>query len=264
MTAAPSLFISHGAPTFALEPGRLGPMLCAIGEGLDGARAILVVSAHWQTPGVEVMATALPPTIHDFGGFDPKLYTLSYPAKGEPALAAEIAKRLDVAGYAVRSESTRGLDHGAWVPLWHLRPRADLPVLQVSMPRRLDGAGALALGRALAPLREEGVVIIGSGSLTHNLWELQAPHAAPVAYAREFVDWASARVAEGDVASLADYRARAPHAVRAHPTEEHYLPLVVAAAAADTHERARRLDGGILYGVLSMDSFAWGGEGAAG
>jgi 4,5-DOPA dioxygenase extradiol len=258
MSPLPVLFISHGAPTFALEPGVLGPALTALGGTLGAARAVLVVSPHWQTPGVEVLATAAPPTIHDFGGFDPALYTLSYPAPGHPALAAEAARLVSTAGFAVRTEAARGLDHGAWVPLMHLRPHADLPVFQVSMPLRLDGAGALGLGRALAPLREQGVVIVGSGSLTHNLRELQDPHAAAAAYAREFADWAAARVATGELESLADYRRRAPHASRAHPTEEHYLPLVVAAAAAAPAERATRIPGGILYGVLSMDSFVWG------
>jgi len=159
-------------------------------------------------------------------------------------------------------EPARGFDHGAWVPMRHLRPGADLPVFQVSMPRRLDAAGAVALGRALAPLREEGVVIVGSGSMTHNLWEIQPPQSPPVAYAREFAAWVGARVLAGDLESLADYRARAPHAERAHPTEEHYLPLVVAAAAAPG-EVATLVPGGILYGVLSMDSFVWGRPAAA-
>jgi 4,5-DOPA dioxygenase extradiol len=258
MRPLPILFISHGAPTFALEPGILGPALGELGAGLDAARAILVVSAHWQTPGVEVLATALPPTIHDFGGFAPELYTLTYPAAGHPALAAEVATLLADAGIATRLETNRGLDHGAWVPLRHLRPRADLPVLQVSLPQRLDAGGAAALGRALAPLRARGVVIVGSGSLTHNLWELQAPHAPASRYAQEFSAWAAAQLAVGNLASLIDYRAQGPHAARAHPTEEHYLPLVVAAAAAAPGEPATLVPGGILYGVLSMDSFVWG------
>ena len=169
-----------------------------------------------------------------------------------------MATLLADAGIAARLETARGLDHGAWVPLRHLRPRADLPVLQVSMPQRLDAGGAAALGRALAPLRERGVVIVGSGSLTHNLWELQAPHAPASRYAREFSAWAAAQLAAGNLASLVDYRAQGPHAARAHPTEEHYLPLVVAAAAAAPGESATLVPGGILYGVLSMDSFVWG------
>ena len=257
MNPLPVLFISHGAPTFALEPGTLGPALTALGGSLGEARAILVVSPHWQTAGVEVQGAAAPGTIHDFGGFDPKLYTLTYPAHGHPELAARAATLLSEAGFSTRVEPARGFDHGAWVPMRHLRPGADLPVFQVSMPRRLDAAGAVALGRALAPLRAEGVVIAGSGSLTHNLWEIQAPQSPPAAYAREFAEWVGVRVLAGDLESLAGYRTRAPHAERAHPTEEHYLPLVVAAAAASRSDVAALVPGGILYGVLSMDSFVW-------
>jgi 4,5-DOPA dioxygenase extradiol len=263
MSLQPVVFISHGAPTFALEPGVLGPALTALGATLDQARAVLVVSPHWQTPGVEVQGAAAPATIHDFGGFDPKLYTLSYPAHGHPELAARVATLLSAAGIPTRIDPVRGFDHGAWVPLRHLRPQADLPLIQVSMPQHLDAAGAVALGRALAPLRAEGVVIVGSGSLTHNLWEIQPPQSPPAAYAREFAQWVSARVLDGDLESLAGYRSRAPHAERAHPTEEHYLPLVVAAAAAGPGEPAVLVAGGILYGVLSMDSFVWGQAAAA-
>jgi 4,5-DOPA dioxygenase extradiol len=263
MSLQPVVFISHGAPTFALDPGVLGPALTALGATLDQARAVLVVSPHWQTTGVEVQGAAAPATIHDFGGFDPMLYTLSYPAQGHPELAARVATLLSAAGLPTRVDPVRGFDHGAWVPLRHLRPQADLPLIQVSMPRHLDAAGAVALGRALAPLRAQGVVIVGSGSLTHNLWEIQPPQSPPAAYAREFAQWVGQRVLAGDLESLAGYRTRAPHAERAHPTDEHYLPLVVAAAAARPGETVALVPGGILYGVLSMDSFVWGQPAAA-
>ena len=150
---APVLFISHGAPTFALEPGLLGPQLTALGAQLADIRAVLVVSPHWQTRGVKVMATAQPETVHDFGGFASALYDLHYPAAGHPALAAEVAQLLAEAGWPVAVDGQRGLDHGAWVPLRHLLPDAQLPVFQVSLPHDLDTAGALRLGQALAPLR---------------------------------------------------------------------------------------------------------------
>jgi 4,5-DOPA dioxygenase extradiol len=258
MTRAPAFFISHGAPTFALEPGLLGPRLRALGEKLSGVEAVLVVSPHWQTREVRVMTGAAPATLHDFGGFPPALYELRYPAPGHPEAAAEAGRLLAGAGYTVAFDERREFDHGAWVPLWHLLPAADVPVFQVSMPHDLDAAGALRLGRTLAPLRERGVLIVGSGSLTHNLYEIRAPGAAEVTYAREFAGWVRDAVIAGDEEKLTAYRRLAPHAERAHPTEEHYLPLMVALGARAEGEIAQVIEGGITYGVLSMDSYAWG------
>jgi len=214
------LYISHGAPTFALEPGPLGPRLRSLGETLAGrVRAVLVWSPHWQTRDLRITSGAAPVTMHDFGGFD----------------------------------------HGAWVPLLHLFPAADVPVLQMSMPVDADARSAHALGRALAPLRERGVLIVGSGSLTHNLHELRSPGAAEADYARRFADWVAGTVLAGDAAALLDYRRRAPDAARAHPTEEHFLPLPFAAGASAAGDPVRRLEGGVTYGVLSMDAYLWGG-----
>src|SRR6202142_965914 len=258
MHGAPVLFISHGAPTFALEPGLLGPRLTALGEQLSGIAAVLAVSAHWQTRDVQVMTTALPETMHDFGGFPEVLYTLSYPAPGAPALAGEAARLLTSAGYTVRFNDRRGLDHGAWVPLRFLFPRAEVPVFQVSMPHDLDAAGALRLGGALEPLRERGVMIVGSGSLTHNLSEFRPGAMTAAAYAREFSEWTRRRVRDHDVRALEHYRQTAPHAARAHPTDEHFLPLLVAQGASLPDDPVDVLEGGIEHGMLSMDSFAWG------
>lgn len=257
MDRQPSLFISHGSPMFAVEPGELGPNLRRLGDALHNVAAILVVSPHWQTRGVRVAATPVPETIHDFGGFPASLYQLRYPAIGAPTVAEEAIRLLIAAGFDAKADRQRGLDHGAWVPLLHLIPSADLPVFQVSMPHDLDAAGALALGKALAPLRERGVLVIGSGSLTHNLYEFRQ-HISDPEYAQAFADWAHAAVLDRDVEALVDYRQRAPHASRAHPTEEHYLPLLVAAGAAHHDDSAERIPGGMTYGVLSMDSFAFG------
>lgn len=258
---APALFVSHGSPMFALQPGRLGPMLQQLGRELDRLTAILVVSPHWQTPGLEVGAAAAPATIHDFGGFPPPLYALQYRPPGAPMLAAEVAALLGDAGHPVRLDPTRGLDHGVWVPLRYLKPAADVPVLPLSMPHALDAAGALRLGRALAPLRARGVMVVGSGSLTHNLYEYRRQPDDPE-YARTFADWIGAAVRRGEVDALVDYRRRAPQAARAHPTEEHYLPLLLALGAAGTDE-AVRLDGGLSEGILSMDAYVWGHAPAA-
>lgn len=263
MSRSPALFISHGSPMFALEPGLLGPNLARLGAALDGVRAIVVVSPHWQTRGMQVTAAPALDTIHDFGGFPAPLYQLQYPVHGAPGLAQDVVRMLADAGFAVAANDHRGLDHGAWVPLRHLRPQGDIPVLQVSMPHDLDAEGALRLGRALAPLREQGVLVIGSGSLTHNLYEFRQ-HISDPEYAQAFADWVGDAVARRDVESLVDYRRRAPHAERAHPTEEHFLPLLVALGASnDDDDRARLIEGGMTYGTLSMDSFGWGLPAAA-
>lgn len=258
MRKAPVLFISHGAPTFALEPGLLGPRLNALGPHLSGVKAVLVVSPHWQTHGVAAMTNPAPGTVHDFGGFPQALYTLQYPAAGQPKLALEAARLLSRAGFEAGVDERRGLDHGAWVPLRHLLPKADVPVFQVSMPINLDTASALRLGQALAPLREQGVLIMGSGSLTHNLHDLWQFQSGDAPYAREFVAWARQAVLDHDVARLVAYRRRAPHAERAHPSEEHFLPLLVALGASTADEPAQVIEGGITYGMLSMESYAWG------
>ena len=255
---APVLFISHGAPTFAIEPGTLGPQLRALGDRLTGIRAVLVVSPHWQTRSVKVMATPAPATMYDFGGFPAQLYTLLYPAKGDVHMAQEAARLLTQAGFDTALDERRGLDHGAWVPLYHMLPRAQVPVFQVSMPVDLSTEQALKLGQALAPLRDQGVLIVASGSMTHNLHEFRQTGSAPQAYAQEFANWVKTAVLVNAVQPLVHYRAEAPHAERAHPTEEHFLPLLVALGAQGPGDAPQWLDGGMTHGVLSMDSYVWG------
>ncbi|UHQ24878.1 dioxygenase [Lysobacter sp. 5GHs7-4] len=257
MARAPALFVSHGSPMFAVEPGTLGPNLRRLGHTLTGLSAIVVVSPHWQTRGVKVGAAVAPATIHDFGGFPNALYRLQYAVPGAPALAPDVAQLLADAGFPATLDPQRGLDHGAWVPLRYLKPEADVPVLQVSMPHDLDPAGALRLGRALAPLRERGVLIVGSGSLTHNLYEFRQ-HVSDPEYAQAFADWIADAVARRDEDALLHYRDRAPHGRRAHPTEEHFLPLLIALGASDAQEPSSAIVGGMTYGVLSMDSFGFG------
>lgn len=258
MNKAPVFFISHGAPTFALEPGRLGAQLNALGKELSGVKAVLLVSPHWQTRGLKVMANVSPATLHDFGGFPRELYGLQYPAPGHPPFAAEASRLLLGAGFEASLDDERGLDHGAWVPLRHLLPAADVPVFQVSMPHALDAAGAVRLGRALSPLRERGVLVVGSGSMTHNLYEVRQPGNGEAGYAREFASWVRQAVFSRDVDKLVAYRQFAPHAARAHPTEEHFLPLLVAMGASGGEPAAQAIGGEITYGVLSMESYVWG------
>ena len=260
----PVFFISHGAPTFAIEPGQLGPQLQALGRQLPVLKAVLVVSPHWQTRGVMVTGAAWPQTMHDFGGFPASLYSLTYPAPGHPALAREAARLLTEAGFAAELDEQRGLDHGAWVPLMHLLPGADVPVFQVSLPLDLTTEQAVQMGQALTPLRAQGVLIVTSGSMTHNLYELHQPGSQPVAYAQQFASWVKTAVLGDARHALVHYRAKAPHAERAHPTQEHFLPLLVAMGAHTDADQVQAIDGGITYGVLSMDSYVWGMPASAG
>lgn len=257
----PTLFVSHGAPSFALDPGLAGPRLTALGRQLPRPAAVLVVSPHWMTATPVVGAVEVPETIHDFGGFAPALYQLSYPVPGHPALAELARQALADAGWAVRADPQRGLDHGAWVPLMHLYPQADVPVFQVSLPARLDAESAWAMGQALAPLAEEGVLIVGSGSLTHNLYEFRGGHGDDEPYVKAFAAWVREAVEQADGARLRRTLLDAPQAQRAHPTTEHFWPLLVAAGASDTGSGpapASVVEGGIAHGMLSMDSYVFG------
>ncbi len=260
----PVLFISHGAPLFAIEAGSTGPALTRWGEGLqrpeNGLRGVVIMSPHWMAPSPAVMSNPAPATWHDFGGFPPALYDLQYPAAGSPALAADVLGLLKDAGMAAASDAQRPLDHGAWVPLMHLFPRANVPVVQVALPQGDGPAQLLAMGRALRSLRSRGVLVIGSGSMTHNLREFFGGERAPSPYVIEFSRWVEAAIRRGDKDALLDYRRQAPHAQRAHPSEDHFLPLFFALGAAGWGEEggalADYLSREVMYGILAMDSFA--------
>jgi 4,5-DOPA dioxygenase extradiol len=232
-----------------------------LGAELARPDAILVVSAHFDMPVLTVTGSAQPPTIHDFGGFPDILYRQQYPAPGAPALAQEIATLLAGAGHDVQVDPDRGLDHGAWVPLMLLYPGADIPVVQLSIDSRESAAWHVALGNALAPLRDSGVLIVGSGSMTHNLraffTEQPAIDAQPPEWVTGFADWIDARLMEGDAAAVTDLMARAPFAARNHPTPDHILPLHVAMGAGGVPLHARRLHRSTTYGVLAMDAYAF-------
>jgi len=255
MKRTPVLFISHGAPTFAMEPGKLGPLLTHTGTTIDRPKAIVVVSPHWMTRDVRVTTSTQPSTIHDFGGFPQALYEILYPAPGGPDVAQHVIDTLTAAGLTVHADNMRGLDHGAWVPMTYLYPDASVPVIQVSMPNNLDSRAAYAFGQALSSLRDEGVLIVASGSMTHNLYEFRARSVDEAPYAREFADWIKDSVLSKDHTRLMQTLQIAPHAQRAHPTPEHFLPLLIAAGAAGRDTDVTLLDGGIEHGVLSMDSY---------
>ncbi|MGY1917454.1 DODA-type extradiol aromatic ring-opening family dioxygenase [Pseudomonas tolaasii] len=252
----PLLFVSHGAPMFAIEPGLAGQQLSELGRKLPRPDAIAILSPHWMTRGeVNVTASTAPETIHDFGGFPDALYKLSYPAPGAPALAAHIVDLLRKAGWKSRPDPHRGLDHGAWVPLLYLAPNADIPVVQVSMPARLDTHQAWKLGGALKPLRDMNVLIVASGSLTHNLYEFRGAAREGAGYVKDFAAWTAQTLQAGNTDHLLDYKQHAPSAERAHPTDEHFLPLLIALGAAGERYETHVLEGGVTYGVLAMDSY---------
>ena len=257
----PSLYISHGSPMTALQPGLVGPRLAELAAGLERPRAIVMASAHWLQRTPQVSAAAQPQTIHDFGGFPEALYQLHYPAPGAPELAQDVAQRLAAAGLQPGIDPQRGLDHGAWVPLRYLYPQADIPVLQVSIQPSLGPRHQFAMGRALAPLREQGVLLIGSGSITHNLhdWHhYEAGKEAP--YVRPFIQWVEQKLHADDLQAMFDYRQQAPFAMQAHPTDEHLLPLYFAMGAAGSDRLgAQRIDAGIDMGFLAMDIYRFDG-----
>lgn len=255
-TSFPLLFVSHGAPMFAIEPGLAGKQLAELGRELPKPDAIVVLSPHWMTRGeVSVTASTAPKTIHDFGGFPDALYQLQYPAPGAPALAEHIVGLLQGAGWKSRLDPVRGLDHGAWVPLLYLAPEADVPVVQVSMPSTLDTRQAWKLGEALKPLREMNVLIVASGSLTHNLYEFRGNATHGADYVKQFAAWTAQALHDKNTAQLMDFHTYAPAAERAHPTDEHFLPLFIAMGAAGKDYAMRVLEGGVTYGVLAMDSY---------
>jgi len=229
-TAMPSIFLAHGSPMLLDDAGWVGD-LAAWARALPRPRAILMISAHWEARPATLGATRTVPLVYDFSGFPARFYEATYPAPGAPELAARV-RALVGATQPVIDAPERGLDHGAWVPLVAMYPRADVPVLQLSLPT-MEAAPLLALGRALAPLRREGVLVVGSGFLTHNMRAIDPrPGAAPQSWATELDHWAAEVLARRDVDALADYRRRAPGVREALPTHEHFVPVCVALGAA--------------------------------
>lgn len=251
----PALFVSHGAPTLAISDTPARRFLADYGAALPKPAAIVAVTAHWETDLPTVGGAAAPETIHDFGGFGEALHRFRYPAPGAPELAARVAESLQAAGMVAAVDPARGLDHGVWVPLSLLFPAADVPVVPVSVQPRLAPAFAERLGRALRPLRDDGVLIVASGSLTHNLraldWAAGDDDAADPR-AAAFADWVEAAVARDDRTALLAYRALAPFARFHHPTEEHLLPLFAALGAGG---RGRRVHTSATFGTLMMDAY---------
>lgn len=254
----PVLFVSHGAPTAALERNAYSEALAAFGRA-NSPDAIVMVSAHWQDTGsVRVTAWRQAPLIYDFSGFPEELYEIRYPAPGNPQLAGEIRELLDTAGIPAVLDDTRGLDHGAWVPLRLAWPDARIPVAAVSLPYPTTPQQIFAIGRALAPLRSRGVLLAGSGGIVHNLRRVRlGGDPPPENWAVAFDQWVQEQLDARDFDALLDYRARAPQAQLAHPTPEHFEPLFFTTGAAVEKDRLMILHQGIRYGNLSMRSVAF-------
>jgi 4,5-DOPA dioxygenase extradiol len=255
----PSLFVSHGSPMLALEDVPARDFLRGLARRFARPRAILGVSAHWETDRPAVSRVEQNDTIHDFYGFPEALYRLSYPAPGSAWLAGRVRDLLDGSGIDCAVDPRRGLDHGAWVPLLLAYPQADVPVVQLSIQTHLGPAHHLALGRVLAPLRAEGVLILGSGSFTHNLGEFRrhGQAAASPGWVEDFAAWMDDAIGAARVQDLLDYRRLAPHAVMNHPTDEHLLPLFVALGAAGDRPASERLHASVTYGILRMDAYSF-------
>ena len=257
--AFPSIFVSHGAPTLVVDQVPAHDFLKGLGAQVGRPKAILAVSAHWMTAAPSLSLAEHPETIHDFGGFPDFMYELKYHAPGAPAVATRAAELLRAAGLDISLHPSRGLDHGAWVPLMLMYPEADIPVVQLSIQPRLPPEHHWQMGEALRPLRDEGVFILGSGSATHNLREafLFPNSDQPPPYVSEFEAWLVDAVTNGRKDDLLHYLDRAPHGLRSHPTPDHFYPLLVAAAAGTDEGRGQVLHHSYTMSVLSMDAFAY-------
>jgi 4,5-DOPA dioxygenase extradiol len=264
-TAAPALFVAHASPMLALEREGHAGALRAFGERLPDPSAIAIVSAHWEAPGpIRVTAAPQPPLIYDFGGFPRSLYEMAYPAHGSPELANEIVGILGRAGLPAVAEPRRGWDHGVWIPLRLLVPDASIAVVEVSLPVPRTPELVARVGRALAPLRDSGVLLVGSGGIVHNLRAARLDRKeAPVdEWAKTFDEWVRERVEQRDVAGLASHRGLAPASDLAVPESEHFDPLFFTLGAARPDDRLEEVNRGFEYGNLSLSSYAFTSENA--
>lgn len=254
----PALFLSHGSPMMAMEKSPTAEFLEGLGISLPRPRAVVVASAHFVRPVPTVTSNLAPETIHDFGGFPDALHEIEYPARGAPELASEIATQLSSAGFEARVDERTGIDHGTWVPLRRMYPQADIPVVALSVNPVQDAAWHYRLGQALAPLRQQGVLVIGSGGYSHNLRELDWRNADAPAYpwVQAFTNAMSGKLLSGDLQGALDWESL-PYAHRNHPTTEHLYPLYVALGAGGQGATASRLHHSVQMAGMAMDAFAF-------
>jgi 4,5-DOPA dioxygenase extradiol len=262
----PPLFVSHGSPMIALDPREVGPFWERLGPAIDATfgrpRAILAVSAHTSSAEPVLLGAASHDTIHDFGGFPDALFQMRYDAPGAPGVAEQASRLLRDAGIAAHTSDEGGLDHGIWSVLRFVYPNADVPVVPLAWLPTLAPAEQFDFGRALAPLADDGVLVMGTGSITHNLFKVfggrPAVDAPEIVESAAFRRWVQARSAERGWPALFDYRRQAPHAALMHPTDEHWLPWYVAAGAGGREAAPLRLHDSVTYGCLGMDCYAFG------
>lgn len=254
-----SLYVPHGAPTFSIQPEKAGQALIDLGRQFLGqAKGVVVVSPHWQTSIPTVGTASSFETIHDYSGFPDELREISYPAKGSDTLATQVVHALEAVGAPVCTDRTQGLDHGAWVPLRYMFPNAEIPVTPLSLLRQGGPKAAYRLGQALEPLRRQGILIVGTGSLTHNLADYRARSESGLGtpdYVHKFSDWLAEMGQKRDLEKLFAYRTESPDGAQAHPTEEHLLPFFVALGAAGKGALAKRIHQSVQNIVLSMDAY---------
>ena len=256
MSRLPAIFVSHGSPMLALDAGETGNFWRELGESLPRPKAVLCVSAHWMTNIPAASHAERPETIHDFYGFPEPMYEIEYPAPGAPKLAERAVELVQKAGLPAALDPERGLDHGAWVPLRSIYPAADVPITQLAVQPRRDARWHFGLGAALAPLRDEGVLVLASGGATHNLRETDRRGGPTPEWARAFDDWLAAAIAGGDAEAVLDWQQAAPNAARAHSSDEHFLPVFVAMGAGGG--AGERIHAGFTNASLSMAAFRFG------
>jgi 4,5-DOPA dioxygenase extradiol len=257
----PVVFVSHGSPMLPFEDIPARKFLLGLGAKLPRPKAILCISAHWESPTVRATGAETLETIHDFAGFPKALYELEFDAPGSPELATRAVTLLKASGIAAEIDQTRGRDHGCWNPLMLIYPQSGIPVVQLSLIDGGDAETHLKLGQALSPLRKEGVLIFCSGGAVHNLrWLDRDGRGGAIDWAEAFDRWVDAKIAAGDAASLAQYRDQGPNAELAHPSEEHFLPLMVAVGAASNGKdgaKGKRIHESFHLGSLSMAAYEW-------
>lgn len=246
----PALFVSHGAPTLAIEQSSTTSALARIGQNLPKPRAIVIMSAHWQSAKLEISSNPQPKTWHDFSGFAPELYELQYPAAGQPALAETLAHQLTTRGITCRVNPMRACDHGVWAPLKHLYPQADVPIVQISLPQHYDSIACYQLGAQLEQLRHEQILIIGSGNITHNLQALRWQADSIDQAAKSFKQWLLQQL-KTDIPSALDWQ-QYPDYKNIHPSDEHLLPLFFALGAG---QRVSVVHQSMAHHSLGMDIY---------
>lgn len=259
MALLPSVFVSHGSPMLILEDVPARDFLRTLAQHVGTPKAIVAISGHDIARAPSVGASATHEAVHDFYGFPQALYELRYAPPGDPQLARDVLARLTGAGIAATLNEEPGIDHGIWAPLKLAFPDANVAVVPLALTASMDATVHVAMGRALAPLRADGVLVMGSGSFTHNLREMQHGAAASDTppYVREFGEWIAHALERGDDDAIAHWRSRAPNAARVHPTPEHFEPLLVAYGAGGTNPRVEHLHSSTTYGTLAMDAFAF-------